>query len=855
MSFGNVFLCLLLGLFHHLVHATTDLVLGGFFPDSGGWPVGPYIRPAFELAIQHVNTNYLGSSTYQFVGYSNDTKCAASTGLGALVDQRDKYDIDVIIGDGCSISCQPQSQLATNWELTSISWGCSSPSLSDKVAYPYFLRTLGSDAKQAAVFADLCTNYGWSQVGTINSLEDIHAQTMAVFLSQAVKNNLTILDSETFAGTATTVAQQIATLKSKGVRIIVVAAYANQNRMIVKEAMAQGLVGKGYQWMFTDSGFFTVDFWDSGNAVEDAEIKNAILGAIGPTSDSGSGAKYDQFVTDYLAFSSQPAPVNTYAGYAYDAVMAYYYVVKSMMDDGLDPKLKSNRKTLRDRLFNVTFEGVTGNIQFDSNGDRIPIYNIMNLQSTGYAVIGKWNNSSPTEKVSITSSTVLFGGGMTTPPKDKNSIVYVNNAVPSGQYGAACAFATLGILLGAFCLFFNYRYRKHPAIKFSSPRVNNVIIVGCMLGYSYVYTLGVDSMEGICNARLWTISLSYTLTFGALFSKTWRVHKLFNNRRMKNIQIKDSTLFAYIAGFLAVDIILLAAWTGSDSLKEVAEYGSSYIDPSDLFTQYNPYYLYCDSSNKSIWYGLVLGWKGILLAFGAFLAFETRQVKIPAMNDSHAIGMCLYNVLIVCVIVVPVSLLVQSQPVASFSLVAAGTIFSISIILLLLFVPKYNQVIRGVVPMATSPGTSGNTMMDDTRSLKFTTLTPTPKGRHVTRAQPDTNSGKSVYTDFMPSQPVLSSIASIDSDNPKTDTSKYDSSPVHHEPAVDSPLVEAEQTKPRLPLRLQPLPPLPSLEASPAATTSHYQSNNTTYITVPPDDLPTPQISPVVQYRLSRGAN
>ena len=40
----------------------------------------------------------------------------------------------------------------------------------------------------------------------------------------------------------------------------------------------------------------------------------------------------------------------------------------------------------------------------------------------------------------------------------------------------------------------------------------------------------------------------------------------------------------------------------------------------------------------------------IFQLFGAFLAWETRHVQIPALNDSKYIGMSLYNVTIMCVL-------------------------------------------------------------------------------------------------------------------------------------------------------------------------------------------------------------
>ena len=90
----------------------------------------------------------------------------------------------------------------------------------------------------------------------------------------------------------------------------------------------------------------------------------------------------------------------------------------------------------------------------------------------------------------------------------------------------------------------------------SSPQINNLIIAGCILSYTSVLLMGIDStllgqnsskstMNFICavrttvhstsdlhqreQARVWTLSIGFTLSFGAIFSKTWRVHTIFTN--------------------------------------------------------------------------------------------------------------------------------------------------------------------------------------------------------------------------------------------------------------------------------------------------------------------------------------
>lgn len=94
----------------------------------------------------------------------------------------------------------------------------------------------------------------------------------------------------------------------------------------------------------------------------------------------------------------------------------------------------------------------------------------------------------------------------------------------------------------------------------SSPQINNLIIAGCILSYTSVLLMGIDStllgrrssesaMNFICavkiiflfefycfdniefslKIRVWTLSIGFTISFGAVFSKTWRVHTIFTN--------------------------------------------------------------------------------------------------------------------------------------------------------------------------------------------------------------------------------------------------------------------------------------------------------------------------------------
>lgn len=90
-------------------------------------------------------------------------------------------------------------------------------------------------------------------------------------------------------------------------------------------------------------------------------------------------------------------------------------------------------------------------------------------------------------------------------------------------------------------------------IKMSSPNMNNMIIVGSFLTYTSVILLGLDTrvlsdrgFEIMCAAKTWIFCFGFTLAFGSMFSKTWRVHSIFTNIKLnKKVLIKFFNHFLF----------------------------------------------------------------------------------------------------------------------------------------------------------------------------------------------------------------------------------------------------------------------------------------------------------------------
>ncbi len=230
--------------------------------------------------------------------------------------------------------------------------------------------------------------------------------------------------------------------------------------------------------------------------------------------------------------------------------------------------------------------------------------------------------------------------------------------------------------------------------------------------------------------RAWCLTSAFTLSYGSMFSKTWRVHQIFTNVKMKKKVIKDYQLFVVIVLFLCVDLLLLISWELLDPMKiertqsatvvghffnqSAARNCKSAIFVLQSVSADEDHVLFsdtCHCEHMAKWLALLYGYKGLTMVssalylftklsslsltvfdvplqlFGCFLAWETRSVTIPALNDSKYIGINVYVVMLVCLVSIGVSSVIEDAT-HSFLLVSTLIIFATTITLCLVFVPK-----------------------------------------------------------------------------------------------------------------------------------------------------------------------
>ena len=65
-----------------------------------------------------------------------------------------------------------------------------------------------------------------------------------------------------------------------------------------------------------------------------------------------------------------------------------------------------------------------------------------------------------------------------------------------------------------------------------------MIIAGAVLFYLTVILFGVDEnvssyskVDGLCQARIWLVAIGFSLLYGTIFAKTWRIYYIFNHTK------------------------------------------------------------------------------------------------------------------------------------------------------------------------------------------------------------------------------------------------------------------------------------------------------------------------------------
>ncbi|XP_033638862.1 gamma-aminobutyric acid type B receptor subunit 2-like [Asterias rubens] len=355
-------------------------------------------------------------------------------------------------------------------------------------------------------------------------------------------------------------------------------------------------------------------------------------------------------------------------------------------------------------ILNQKFAGMSGSIRFNPAGHIVG--NLLIEQNIGgkEELIATYDTIAHEITWSVSRDSLwYYSGGKPPYDSDIRETVTILQTTPIAIMVVLSVFSCMGLILASVFLGFNIWKRKNKQIKMSSPKLNNLIACGMMVAYVCVILIGIDggmvhkeSLVIVCRARSWLIALAFTFAFGGMFTKMWRVYSIVITNKTKKKVIRDRSLFAIICVMLLVDVTILLPWLIIDPINVKEERLALHQTAEDISHRQirEMLNIVCTSENNTIWIMAMLIYKAFVVVFGAFLSWSTRNIKMEGLNDSYYVGLSIYNTVICCVVVVPLSFLSVASVGVTFALVSGFLLLCITTSLCMIFIPKVIAVYR-----------------------------------------------------------------------------------------------------------------------------------------------------------------
>lgn len=349
-----------------------------------------------NLAAKDVNDQggLFKGDTYRLV--LGDSACDPKAGVDAGNKIVNVEQVVAVIGASCSGATNGMVQSVTiPAGVVSVSDSATAPSITDLEDNDLVFRVAPSDAYQGLALAKLVKSSGITKVAMTYANDDYNAGLAAVFAREFAAMGGTVTANQAHEPDKPSYRSELATMAKGGAEALAVFAYYGSSGItIIRNSLENGLFGKFY----AADGMFDQSVIDQIGA-------DTLRGNISITqsaSDYGDES-YKLFAAAFSAAGGNPqAP---YVAHGYDAsfLMALAIEKAGSADRGkigaalravanapgevIRPGEWKKAKALIAAGKDINYEGASGNVDFDKNGDVGGIYSVNTVGADG-----KWEN-------------------------------------------------------------------------------------------------------------------------------------------------------------------------------------------------------------------------------------------------------------------------------------------------------------------------------------------------------------------------------------------------------------------------------------------------------------------------------
>jgi len=382
------------------------LKIGSLLPATGDLSaVGPPLINAVSLLVETVNQcGGVNGAPVSLTSADDQTTPAAATEAMTRLIEVDK--VAGVVGSFSSRVSSAAVDQAVRAKVMLISPGSTSPIFTERAKkgdfQGFWARTAPPDTYQAQALAKLAQQRGFKRVSTI-VINDDYGVGLEREFTQAFKQGGGTIADETkparYDPKATTFETEVGAAFASKPAAVAAIIYGETGSLLLKTAYEQGLT-QGVQIMMTDGGY-SEDFARQVGQTKDGKF--IMAGTIG-TIPSANGKALDAFKARWQ--EKERKPLTAFVPHAWDAaalLVLAAQAAKANTGEAIKSKLRDvagppgtpvtdvcqGLARLR-KGEDIDYQGASGNLDIDSNGDVIGIYDVWTVTNDGkLAIIGK----------------------------------------------------------------------------------------------------------------------------------------------------------------------------------------------------------------------------------------------------------------------------------------------------------------------------------------------------------------------------------------------------------------------------------------------------------------------------------
>ncbi|XP_014255995.1 atrial natriuretic peptide receptor 1 isoform X2 [Cimex lectularius] len=391
----------------------------------------PVILPCVELGVENVRSSGLLPGREIQITFRN-SKCSSTTGPLAAVELHNQT--DAFIGPVCDYVIAPVSRYSGVWKIPVITAGGQANHFQYKdEEFPTLTRVMGSYRSIGAAMTVILSNFNWKVVGLIyhnHGLNSSKGNSKCHFMLATVFTALGQSSMHrSFNDSATpNDFKNLLLLVSKSARIVVVCADPLTVREILLVAEELNMIDSG-EYVFFNIELFnrnlTTKPWyvPTDTAKRNERAKKAYTALLTVSARTPNSQSYLNFSNEVKSISKRrynytfgPEPLSTFVTAFYDAVLLYAIALNETLESGGN---QSDGMAIARRMWNRTFTGITGEVNIDSNGDRITDYSLLDMDpvTSEFKIVAHYIGIKGSLEY-VPDAKIHWAGGRTTQPSD-----------------------------------------------------------------------------------------------------------------------------------------------------------------------------------------------------------------------------------------------------------------------------------------------------------------------------------------------------------------------------------------------------------------------------------------------------